>query len=175
MTWTRQDVIDSVIQKPKHQPQFSLSRKVLAEVTTQIAIGRVVKVEEIARKLSKGYRTLLAAHHSLYPERYATLPISSHEENTIPEDELSRMQVAGIVDGMDFLLAMRNETPLEGLDLAVYVRNHNCLADEGRFNANVLVAQDFEGLYPCERLSTEGDFKHCRPLGRVGYFLKLRH
>lgn len=176
MIWTEEDIEKSIVRKPKHRPQFDLGRKLHDEILAKVESGEEVRIDEIAAKLVQGYADLLIEYPDLYAARYANLPTIYNPANNIPEDELKNMTIENIIDGVDFLLAARNErlTEIGTVDLSIYVRDHNCPYNNGEFNASILVTQlkSLKQFYPCPKKREE--FKHCGAVGRTGYFVKLK-
>ncbi len=178
MVWTKEDIIKSIVRKSKHEPQFDLGSVLFDEIHTRVEAGEEVRVDEIAARLAQGYKDLLSKHPDLYAERYANLPITYNPGNSIPADELKSTNVAGIIDGVDFLLNARNETldRIGPADISIYVRDHNCPYDNGNFNSHILVTQlnSMRQFYRCPKPQEDKKFKHCGAIGRTGYFLKLK-
>jgi hypothetical protein len=178
MAWTKEDIRTSIIRKPKHEPLYGMGRELFDEINNKIKVGIDIKVDDMAVKLANGFKYLLVKYPELYSQRYANLPITYHPRNKGNSEELKLRSIETITDGVDFLLAAKNNTlnEIKPMDLAIYARNHNCLYDNGKFNAHILISKlsNMRPFYTCQKPQENNQFKHCEAIGRTGYLIKLK-
>lgn len=178
MILARGNIISSIVRKPTHEPKFYLGRKLFVEINAKIEAGESVKVDEIAARLAQEYQRLSFDQPDLYGNLYSNILVVYYPRNEIPEEELREMEVLKIIDGIDLLLAFRNEElkSLDGLDVAIYVRDQDCTYNKGEFNSNVLVSQlrNLKPFYLCRKPREKRKDKLCGAMGRSGYLLELK-
>lgn len=187
MAWTIDEINESIVRvgKPKHGPLFELGREIYDEISRRIKLNENVNLGDIAAKLAQGFKELPSKHPGFddCADRYADILTAYHPENTSSPDELRTRPIERIIDGPHYLLVVRNELiPFTGqVDASIYVRDHHCTHDGGKFNSQILITQlgDPGQFAMCRKPGKVDPFhnvadKHCGAMGRTGYLVEFK-